>query len=177
MKTYHDHLKADPRNDVRVCPIPSYSYNLDGTPKDEYYEGDRFPEELEIEDYHTLNLSAMIPDCIVIQSPYDDYSFGLTIHSEFYTSNIKNYTDELIYIPWFRTCDIDPAEDKNVLDIAVMRYYVEVPGVISADKTYVQTENIRQCYIDRLIKFTGEENVDLWKERIQVLEDKFENEI
>ena len=174
MKPYYDKLKADPRNDIHVCPIPSYSYNLDGTPKNEYYEGDQFPKELNIEDYHTMILSTMIPDQIVIQSPYDDYSFGLTVHSEFYASKIKNYTDELIYIPWFRTCDIDPAEGKNGLDKAVMRYYVEVPGVISADTTYVPSENIRQCYIERLVKFTGEENTNLWKERIQVLADKNE---
>ena len=174
MKPYYDKLKSDPRNDIHVYPLPSYSYNLDGTPKNEYYEGERFPKELHIEDYHTLNLSAMLPDCIVIQSPYDDYSFGLTVHSEFYASKIKNFTDQLVYIPWFRTCDIDPAEGKNGLDKAVMRYYVEVPGVISADRTYVQSENIRQCYIDRLVKFTGEKNSALWNERIQVLEDNNE---
>lgn len=174
MKTYYDKLKSDPHNDVHVCPIPSYSYNLDGTPKNEYYEGDQFPKELNIDDYHTMILSTMIPDQIVIQSPYDDYSFGLTVHSEFYASKVKNYTDELIYIPWFRTCDIDPTDGKSILDKAVMRYYVEVPGVISADKTFVPSENIRQCYIDRLIKFTGEENAELWKERIQVLEDNNE---
>ena len=41
-----------------------------------------------------------------------------------------------------------------------------MPGVISADKVFVQSKNMRQLYIDKLTEFAGEETREIWENKI-----------
>ena len=47
-----------------------------------------------------------------------------------------------------------------------MEHFCTVPGVIYADVVVVQSENIRQIYINELTKRIGEESRKYWEEKI-----------
>lgn len=149
---------------VTVLPIPYYLRDAQGAVKEAYYEGSEYPEYLDIEDYQTYDIEKRHPDIIFIQSPYDSYNYTVSVAPQYYSSVIKNYTDQLIYIPWFKA---DVPSEENQKAKKVMDYYCRMPGVVHADVTIVQSEAMRQAYIDYLTEFAGEETRIIWEQKIR----------
>lgn len=46
-------------------------------------------------------------------------------------------------------------------------HFAQVPAVIHADEVIVQSENIRQLYIESIVKLTGENSRKLFEEKIK----------
>ena len=156
---------ADPEWDVYVIPIPYYYRNLDGSLRDMQYEGNLFPDSVTITDYNSYDFANRHPDVILIHNPYDDCNLSTSVHPVFYSKNLQQYTEKLVYIPYFITDEIEPDDTRAVYN---MRYYVSAPGVIRADKVLVQSEKMRMAYIDYLTTFAGEDTKDVWTEKIVV---------
>ena len=47
-----------------------------------------------------------------------------------------------------------------------MQHFVTMPGVVNADQVIVQSEQMKQAYVDYLTDWAGEETRDIWKEKI-----------
>lgn len=73
---------------------------------------------------------------IFIHNPYDQYNFVTSVHPLFYSSKIRNYTDKLVYIPYF-------IHQRDV----VLADYCVLPGTIYADIVVLQSEKVREQYI------------------------------
>lgn len=99
---------------------------------------------------------------IFIHNPYDAYNDAMSVEPFFYSENLKNYTDKLVYIPSFMTDEIDARDERA---IGNMRYYVTMPGVVHADMVIVQSEEMRQRYIDVLAEFAGERTRSVWEKK------------
>lgn len=155
--------EADPDCDTYVIPIPYYEKNIDGSLGEMHYEGGGYPDYVPIMRYNAFDFNDHWPSMIFIQNPYDEYNCAVSVDPFFYSANLKKYTDKLIYIPYFMTDEIS-SEDQRA--IANMECYVTVPGVVHADKVIVQSENIRQLYIDKLAEFAGENTRQIWEEKI-----------
>ena len=84
-----------------VMPIPYFAKNPDGTLGEMQYEGNDFPTDVPIADWQQFSLETEHPDIIFIHNPYDQYNFVTTIHPMFYSSKIREYTEKLVYIPYF----------------------------------------------------------------------------
>ena len=145
----------DENCDAYVIPIPYYDRNNDFSFGEMHYEGDLYPDYVPITNYNNYNFEARHPDKIYIHNPYDDGNLVTSIHPFFYTKNIKKYTDELIYIPYFVLGDIDP-NDSNALK--GIEGFVTTYGVLNADKVIVESEDMRQAYINVLVDFFKNED-------------------
>ncbi|MBR1738572.1 MAG: hypothetical protein IJ736_16470, partial [Firmicutes bacterium] len=144
----------DENCDAYVIPIPYYDRNNDFTFGQMHYEGDLYPEYVHITDYNDYNFEARHPDKIYIHNPYDDGNLVTSIHPFFYTNNIKKYTDELIYIPYFVLGEINPNDSNTLKNI---EHFVITSGVVNADKVIVESEDMRQAYINVLVNYFGKE--------------------
>lgn len=149
--------------DAYVIPIPYYDRNPDGSFKEEHWEGDRYPDYVPITRYEDYNFEEHHPDMIFIHNPYDDRNIVTSVHPFFYSNNLKKYTDKLIYIPYFVLDEISPDDQQAIKG---MQHFCLVPGVINADKVIVQSENMRQIYIDVLTKRAGENTRTYWENKI-----------
>ena len=156
--------KEEVGTEVTVLPIPYYLRDAKGAKKEAYYEGDQYPDYLGVQDYQTYDIEKVHPDIIFIQSPYDSYNYTTSVAPQYYSSVIKNYTDKLIYIPWFK---VDVPSEENQKARKVMDYYCRMPGVVHADLTIVQSEAMRQAYIDYLTEFAGEDTRGIWESKIR----------
>ncbi len=165
-------LEKDSNYEVYIVPIPYYFKEFDGTLSDEQYTLESYPEELMIYPYDDFPLEFLHPDLIFIQNPYDEFNASTSIHPDFYSLKIKNYTEKLVYIPWFQTCDID---DNDFRAYKNMQYYVTVPGVVNSDIVLVKTEQERKMYIKKLEEWSLTEKN--WNSKIQLLDDRFFNEL
>lgn len=154
---------ADPNCDAYVIPIPYYDKAPDGSFKELHYEGGLYPKDVPVVWYENYDFAQRKPDAIFIHNPYDEGNYITSVHPDFYSSKLKQFTEKLVYIPYFMLEEIDP-KDKS--KIKSMEHFCMTPGVINADKVVVQSENIRQIYIDVLTKRTGKHTRKIWGERI-----------
>lgn len=144
---------ADPECDAYVIPIPYFDKNPDGSFKEEHYEGGQYPQYVPITRYDEYDLAVNRPDEIYIHNPYDEHNHVTSVHPFFYSKNLRNFTDKLVYIPYFVLQEIDP---NNQAAIDGMKHFCFTPGTIFADQVIVQSENMRQIYINEYIKAAKE---------------------
>lgn len=154
---------ADPDCDAYVVPIPYYDRNEYCVMDKMYYEGDQYPDYVPVVDYQTIDLEALHPDMIFIHNPYDEYNIATSVHPKFYSKVLKHYTDNLVYIPYFVLDEIEPTDECAVMS---MEHFVTTAGVIHADTVIVQSEAMRETYIEVLVKFAGEESRPVWEKKI-----------
>ena len=127
---------ADPECDAYVIPIPYYDRDPDGSFREEHYEGRSFPEDVPITRYDEYDLSIRMPDVIFIHNPYDGGNYVTSVHPYFYSKNLKNFTDKLVYVPYF----VLNGEGLN-------EAMATPPAVLYADYIIAQTEKEREDYI------------------------------
>ncbi len=156
--------EADEECDAYVIPIPYYDKNPDGSFRREHYEAAEYPDYVPVISYDEYDFSKRHPDIIFIHNPYDEYNYVTTVHPFFYSKNLKEYTDKLVYIPYFVLDEVSPDDRAAVDDI---RDFLTTPGVIHADTVIVQSENMRKVYIDELLHHMGDT-----KENRRYLENK-----
>lgn len=127
--------KEDEEADVRVIPIPYFDRNPDRSFRNEYYEGDQFPEDVEITDYRTYDLELRKPDMIFIHNPYDDMNQVTSVHPYYYCANLKKFTEKLVYVPYF-VCSAEIVPEGMAL----------TNGVWYADYVIVLNESEKEQY-------------------------------
>ena len=167
METMWKEAVAKGEYDVYVIPIPYYNKNARYEITDEYYEGDMLPEYVNITDYKKYDFKRRHPDVIVTQNPFDECNYVISLGQEYFSRNLKKYTDELIYISPYYMDEIGLSKDTK--SWKTMDYFCAVPGVVHADKVYVQSEQMKESYVERLTDMSGEEYRDIWENKVDVL--------
>ena len=165
LEPVYKEMDADPNVTAIVMPVPYYDKNPDGSVKEMHYEYDRFPKDIPITDFSKYNLAERHPDAIYIHNPYDEANYVTSILPDFYSEKLKDYTDELVYIPYFILGDIDPSNEEAVENVA---HYIALPGVVNAHRVIVQSENWRKVYIEVMTRFAGANTRPYWESKIVV---------
>ncbi len=157
--------EEDPECDVYVVPIPYYDKNPDGSFRELYYEGDRYPAYVSVTRYDDYDFAKRQPDVIFIHNPYDECNYVTSVHPFFYSNNLKRFTKKLVYIPYFILEEINPESVEERRRIA---HFCMVPGVFNSDKVIVQSETMRKAYIYILLEATKGQGFTrrYWEEKI-----------
>ena len=87
--------------DAYVIPIPYYDKNPDGSFREMHYEADQYPDYVPITRYDEFDFAKHRPDMIYIHNGYDNWNLVTSVHPDFFSGNLKKYTEKLIYIPYF----------------------------------------------------------------------------
>lgn len=145
--------KEDENCDAYCVPIPYFDRNADGSLGQMHYEGNEYPANIEITDWQAYNLEERRPDVIYIHNPYDEWNLVTCVHPAYFAKNLKKYTDKLVYIPYFVLGEIEP-DNQNAID--EMKHFVWTPGVIYADQVILQSEKMKQIYVNEFIKAAKE---------------------
>jgi len=122
--------KEDPNCTPYVIPIPYYDKNEDRTLGTMHYEVDMMPDYVPVTHYDDYNLEVNQPEVIYIHNPFDAGNRVTTVHPYFYSSELKKYTQMLVYIPYFMTNGALP-ESHDFL-----------PVYAHADKIVLQNEDM-----------------------------------
>lgn len=128
--------KEDPGCDAYCVPIPYYDLNPDHSFGKLHYEGGEYPEDIEITDWQKYNFEERKPDVIYIHNPYDGCNLVTSVHPRFYALNLKKYTDNLVYIPYYSTSG-GMCEAQSLC-----------PAYLYADYIVIQSPKFR-AYFDR----------------------------
>lgn len=150
--------KEDPDCDAYCVPIPYFDLNDDHSFGLMHYEGNEYPQNIEITDWQTYQLEERKPDMIFIHNPYDEWNHVTSVHPRYYAKNLKQYTDQLVYIPYFILEEITSDDLERQRKIDSMKHFCFLPGTIYADKVVVQSEAMRQIYIEEYLKEAKQAN-------------------
>ena len=167
----YNRYTADERYDVYVVPLPLLFKDALGQVTANVEEIDRatrkneYPENIMLTSWTSYNLQMHQPDKIYIHNPYDGENPCLTVPPQYYAKNICAYTNELIYIPPFK---VDEFSKDDYNDIYNMKHYVTAPGVLYADAVIVQSDNMKQRYVEKLTELAGEDTREVWQEKIRI---------
>lgn len=153
----------DPDCDAYVIPIPYFDRNVDGTLGEMHYEGDLYPSYVPVTSYEEFDLEEQRPDLIFIHNPYDEFNRVTSVHPNFYSSKLKSYTESLVYIPYFILGEVEPDDEKAVEN---MEHFCKTAAVLNAHKVIVQSEKMKQVYVNVLTKWQGEHTRAKWEEKI-----------
>ena len=148
--------------DVYVVSLPYYDKDYLGDFTVFHDEARMLEEKVPVTPFDTFDFTLHHPDCIVIQNPYDAFNPAVSVDRSCYSKNLQKFTECLIYVPYFT---LDEFEKEDIA-YNVMQYYCNMPGVVNADKVFVQSENMRNLYIERLTEFAGEETRSMWEKKI-----------
>lgn len=154
--------------DVYVVPVPYYERNMLGNIEDvdnALCDQEGYPEYVKIWDYIQIGIDKLCPDVIIFQNPYDKYNSAVTINPRFYSDRLRQYTDELIYVPYADITDFSNDDGKarrNIKDIVCK------PGLIYSDKIILHSDRMREIYVDTLTDFTGDDTREIWEKKIVV---------
>ncbi len=133
----------DPDCDAYVVPIPYYDRKNDFSFGEMHYEGEDFPDYVPITHYNAYNLGTRHPDAIYIHNPYDECNYVTSVDPRFYSRVLKKHTDCLCYIPYFVVTDM------------VREHHCTTPACCYADKVFLQSESVRDTYIEVFTKIYG----------------------
>jgi len=150
--------KDDPQCDVYVITIPYYDVKPDGSLGRMHYEGHQFPDYVPVTDWTSYSIKDRHPDIIYIHNPYDEYNRVTRIHPDFFSRQLRNHTDMLVYIPYF------------VVSGNLPENFCVLPGTIYSHRVIAESEKIKNTYVKELQKFaikTGQSGV------IKDINDKF----
>lgn len=165
MKYIYDYFKSLPGVKVYVTPV-SY-FHKDGrlqTIPEPVDESRTIAQDVEITPADQMILALHTPDVVISQNTYDQYSTGLTVDRRFYSDELGKYAGQVIYMPWFSTDEVDL---HHPAAMAICQDYINMPGVLHADKVLVPSYNMRHMYISRLTAFAGEDTWKHWEETVQ----------
>ncbi|MFT9274050.1 MAG: hypothetical protein ABF475_05680 [Liquorilactobacillus nagelii] len=101
LASIYEAASKDPDCVAKVIPIPYYEIAADKTTP--VYEGNLFPSDLPIVSYDDYDLEQERPDIIFIHNAYDQYNTITQVDKRFFTSNLKKYTNMLVYVPYHIT--------------------------------------------------------------------------
>ena len=162
--------KEDPDCDAYCVPIPYYDRNPDRSLGQMHYEGREYPKKIEVIDWQTYNFEERKPDVVYIHNPYDDWNLVTCVHPRYFSANLKKYTEELVYIPYFVLDEIEPTDQAS---IDGMKHFCFLPGVVNADKVIVQSEKMKQIYVNEYLKAAQANGLGGYHLDRKKLEEKF----
>ncbi len=150
---------ADKDTECYVVPIPYYDVLPDHSIGMMHYDGARYPDYVKVTDYQNYDLQEHQPDVIFFHNPYDDFNLITRVPEQFYSSQLKQCTDLLVYIPYLISEEWGPADHQCY-----------TPGVLFSDRVVVQPGKIYEKYCS-IYTQTLKENG--WTEKLVSAEEKF----
>ncbi|MBR5337933.1 MAG: hypothetical protein IK152_08105 [Lachnospiraceae bacterium] len=129
---------ADENCDAYVVPIPYYDKNPDGSIAKVNYDIDKYPDYVPVINHEEFNLPEHHPDMIFFHNPYDNHNFVTSVHPAYYSDRLKEYTDCLVYVPYYATAGM-MSEGQRYL-----------PSYMNADYIVVQSKEIIEQFDKRI---------------------------
>lgn len=143
---YEEHISAG--DDVSVMALPYCTRRYDESISDyrvDDFEVDTIPPSIGY-------LERVHPDRIYFHNPYDDHNAVTMIEPHFFTKNLANCTDDLVFVPYYTHGYTDGSDLETI---------IKAQGVRRANHIVVYSEEQKKRFASILCGYS----VD-WKDRI-----------
>lgn len=127
---------ADSRCKVTVISVPYYEKKNKGEEKVIVCENGQYPGYVKETLYTDFSFEEKV-DVIFIHNPYDGTNTITQVLPQYYSKELRKYTDHLVYIPYFVTKAGE----------AMQEHFCQLPAVFYSWRTIVQSKKIRKEYL------------------------------
>lgn len=132
METVWDSACKDSGCKVIVMPIPYFDRNPDNSFGEMHFEAKLMPKYVQITHYEDVDLEELKPDVIYFHYPYDEYNKVTSVDPSYYSTELKKYTNCLVYLSYSI-----PGVYKSIEDSAS---FCRTKGMLNADIVVAQSE-------------------------------------
>lgn len=169
LRWYRQYYKKemDAGNEVYVICMAYFYKDYDGALINPEYEIEKMPEEIRALGYNEFDMELHYPKRVYTLDAYEDFNPVWSIQPDYYCSNLINKAEKIIYITPFKLEEFSKESYRAYFNMAS---YCNMPGVCNADEVIVQSENMRNLYVEKLSEFAGENTRCIWEEKIKVNE-------
>ncbi len=144
-ETIWENEKSDSNTEVKVIPVPTYQLGYKKSVTETTYITTGYPENVDICGIDDYDLSIEHPDIIYIQNIQDDSNPLFTIDQRFYTSKLRQCTNQLVYIPYNCIPALEP--EYYSLKRTFYNMLLAPSGIYNVDKIIVHSKNSREVYL------------------------------
>ena len=162
--------------EVTILPVTKYDIAADMTgitPSSEIV-----PDEYYLKGFkgahicHDGGILDTYPDIIVTNFQYDEYNLITTVDKVFYSRNLRNHCNQLIYVPPFEAHSVK-ADDERTKKL--MPSYVCTPLAVVCDLIMLHSEEMKERYIECLTTWSTDKYKSVWDRKIEVLAPPYDN--
>lgn len=129
----------DEECEAKVVVIPYFALDQNCDKAEMKYEAELFPEYVPIVHYSDYDAAVEQPDMIFIHNPYDDMNNVTRVPEQYYSYNLKKYTEQLVYSPYGL---------MGYYDVEKGAFMCCTNAVMVADKILLQSEKVKRIYMD-----------------------------
>ena len=155
---------SEPDAKVIVLPVSWHRKDMDGNPYDEHNEAEELSGLVTVTSGEEYDITACRPAVIVTQFPYDETNRDVEIDERYFSKNLVNYAEKVIYVPCY---DVETPEKGDEISRKALSVLIEQPAVVYADLVLLPTKGLREIYIETLSDIAGEETRAIWEKKIQ----------
>ncbi len=149
LESLYFRAREDETCEVYVVPIPYFDRKPDRSLGKMHYEGGEYPKGIEITHWEQYHFEERKPDVVFIHNPYDNSNSVTCVHPRFFCKNLKQYTEKLVYVPYFVLPEVEP---DNRGAVECMKHFCFLPGTIYADRVILQSEKMSRIYVEEYVK-------------------------
>lgn len=150
--------------DIFVMPVPYFVKDITGEALKMCYEGNDYPQDLRLVDYSQYDLAELHPDRIYFQEAFDEWNEIFQLPEEYCSQKLSESCNQLIYVPYNLQ---DKLAENDEASKKMLKYSVQFPGVINADRIIVPDE-LKEDYLQVLKEYTGQATEGVWKEKLYI---------
>jgi len=137
---------ADPFCDAFWIPIPHILLNMQREPDTVQFEGaDHYDSGVKITSWQEYDMETRHPDAIFIFNPYDKHNGVSVVHPDYFSERLRDFTDLLVYIPYYVDIDVGSADG-----------YCLLPGCVNSNKVILSTKKMRDVFTERFKQKYGD---------------------
>jgi len=141
------YLAAKDHCDALVMPIPYYDIK-GGKFTEMHWETD-YPKNIPLIDYRKYNIAERRPDVIFIHNPYDGCNTITSVHPDYYSDKLKNFTDCLVFVPYYTERGVKEPNARFPDN------YAWAPVYFNAHKIICQTKLEEKYFIEGFKRYFG----------------------
>ncbi len=161
-QTLWEDLSKDNENIISVIQLPLFKKKDFGKLEEIPCPTGKLPKEITLLPCNDYDWEGRHTDVIYTQYAQDGSNLGFSVDPFFYLSNLRKYTDSIVYIPYPVMTELSIEDDLLMRDVRPLLVYNSLSFV---DKIIVQSENMKDVYIE-LLAGKNVEKRDFWKKKI-----------
>ncbi|WP_438348854.1 CDP-glycerol glycerophosphotransferase family protein [Paenibacillus sp. FA6] len=135
LESIYKEAENDPNCTCYVVPIPYYEKNADGQIIRFCYEGNQFPKDVNTIPFEMYDFENRRPDIIYIHNPFDESNILTMVNPRFYSDNLAQYTDMLVYVPYY----VPGSSETQAIHV--------LPSLKNMTKIIAQSNNAEDAYV------------------------------
>lgn len=141
---------------VQVVVLDYYAKDYDGTLVEYWSDIDDFLQCFGVisqEQMPMERLAFLYPDIVFSTNGYDQWNENVSVHPLYYSTQLRKCTENFVYYDTLAKTDFERQDEKSFHNL---KYRLCCPGVMEADYVIVNSETLKERYIEKLTEIVGQ---------------------